>query len=103
LSIHDKLKGRRAMSLDERIARLKNKRLNTDLFQWPRVPVLYRQLSANEQASRGERKKDIFKCVHGKHYFTPCNSCGRTQRIADKWVVHYTQRQAKLRDYLDIT
>jgi hypothetical protein len=93
-------------NLDKRIARLKNKRLNSDLFAWPRKPILLRQPSKNEldAQARGQRaNKDIFKCVHGKHYFTPCNSCGRTKSRAEKWVVHYTQRQAKLRDYLNIT
>lgn len=89
------------MDLQQRIARLKNKRLMQDLFEWPHVPVLIRVPSQNELA-REKNKRDIFKCVHGKHYFTPCCSCGRTQVDADKWLKYYEEKTLKLRKQLGV-
>ncbi len=90
------------MDLQQRIARLKNKRLTQDLFAWPTTPVLYRQPSSNE-LNASKKQRDIFKCVHGKHYFTPCCSCGRTQQDADKWLKFYEEKTLALRKQLCVT
>ncbi len=89
------------MSLETRIARLRNKNLMTDLFAWPRVPAFYRQPSANELLAH-KKQRDIFKCVHGKHYFTPCLGCRRTQEDADKWLRFYEEKTLKLRKQLGV-
>lgn len=82
-----------SLSLDKRIEKLRSKRLMTDLFEWPRVPLLKRELSSNERQEReAPRKRDVYKCVHGKHYFVACAPCKRTRSDADKWLAHYEQK-----------
>jgi hypothetical protein len=90
------------MDLEQRISRLRSKRLLSDLFEWPTTPVLYRQPSSNE-LNAAKKQRDIFKCVHGKHYFTPCMHCQRTQQDADKWLKFYEEKTLKLRKQLGVT
>jgi hypothetical protein len=109
------------MSLEQRIARLRSKRLTSELFTWPstthvemtyddegkphymRVANIIRVPSNNEIVdSREKKKRDIFKCVHGYHYFTPCRGCKRTQEDADKWLKYYEEKTLKLRKQLGV-
>lgn len=70
------------MTLEQRISALRNKRLMTDLFEWPSVPVIVRKPSNNE---REPKKHDIFKCVHNRHYFVECTKCRRDAKQAKAW------------------
>jgi len=79
-------------SLEKRIARLRAKRLTSELFVWPRKPAFVREPSKSEQEN-AKRKRDIFKCVHGKHYFTPCKHCRRTNADATAWEAFLLKKQ----------
>lgn len=89
------------MSLDERIDRLRAKRVLGDLFVWPRIPLLIREPSKNELES-SKRQRDIFKCCHNRHYFVPCMQCKRTQSDADAWYAYYEEHTKKLRKTLGV-
>lgn len=89
-------------TLNKRIASLRARNLMSDLFEWPTIPVLYRQPSNNELNAQ-KKQRDIFKCVHGVHYFTPCKGCRRTQEDADNWLKFYEEKTKKLRAQLGVT
>lgn len=90
------------MSVETRIARRRAQLATRELFEWPRVPKFKRVPSKQELVSTAERvalganAHDIFKCVHGKHYFTPCVACRRDQREADMRLGLYKQKLAQV-------
>lgn len=69
-------------SLAKRIARLRAKRLTSELFVWPRQAPFRREPSKNELAPH---KRNVFLCVHGNHYFLPCKLCKRSEAEAKLW------------------
>jgi hypothetical protein len=78
------------MSLEQRIAARRSRDRLRDVYRDPIRPVFVRVLSTNEN----ERAlNDVFKCCHGRHYFTPCSNCKRTQRDADTWQAYYLAKQ----------
>jgi hypothetical protein len=79
-------------SLEKRISALRNKRLMVDLFQWPSTPVIRREPSNNE---REAKKHDIFKCVHGLHYFVECTKCRRGAKQALAWEEFWLRQSSK--------
>ena len=68
------------MSLDSRIQRVREQARMRELFAEAQRPKFIRILSQSELEPKNS---DVFKCCHGKHYFTPCVACKRTQAIAD--------------------
>lgn len=62
------------MSLDKRIAHLRSIELTRDLHQWPTKP----KVRLEPAVVVDEREvKDMFHCVHGRHYLTLCTKCKR--------------------------
>ena len=88
----------REETLSKRIARKRRDNLMRELYREPRVPQFIREASLTEQQLAAEKRThDIFKCVHGKHYFVPCVQCHRNAQDAKNWERFWREQSEKIR------
>lgn len=88
-------------SLDKRILRKREESRMHELYR-ERTMTFLRLPSTNELKTAEERYdgkhlRDMFHCVHGKHHFTPCIACRRSEADAQANQEHAKRSVAQLK------
>jgi hypothetical protein len=88
----------REETLSKRIARKRLDAARKELYREPTIPRFIREASASEiEIAAEKRGHNIFTCVHGKHYFTPCVQCKRNNDDAKKWEKFWREQSEKIK------